>query len=479
MPKKTTAAITTLIIFALLIGISTSQAKLTNECEIAKNIDSTSPSISTEQSDLSEWQKQLQQLQLNEWQKQLQELAELAETLKTQSVKIGIAYGVEKEKWLQQAEKNFNGWVREKFKQAQLNILDKNTGDIINIELIHLGSIEGAKTILKQDSEAKLIHVWIPASSLVRDLLVEPWKKQNNCDPILSGTPLVYTPLVILMWKERYKKFIAKYQYVDFNTIAQALSERTGWAAIADKPEWGIFTFGHTVPTHSNSGLLTLVLMAYNYYLSKPELEDDKEIKEIKLEQIQNDSFLAWLKSAQKNIWTDPSTNKLIKAMLDLEPSEVESIIIYENLALEKLNAEQEKEENQKKAKKANPDEKYPDNKEEPNRELKIIYPTLNIWNDNPYYILNVPWSSPAQRIAAKLFQEFLLSESAQKVARDCYSFRPANSNIPLLEKNNLFDKFQNRVQIKLHKVPNPKAEVLEQLLKIWESTENREIITD
>ena len=62
-----------------------------------------------------------------------------------------------------------------------------------------------------------------------------------------------------------------------------------------------------------------------------------------------------------------------------------------ENLALVKLN-EQDKE------KKATLDEEAPD-------KLKIIYPPFNIWNDNPYYILNVPWNTPEQRRAAKLFQ--------------------------------------------------------------------------
>ena len=35
--------------------------------------------------------------------------------------------------------------------------------------------------------------------------------------------------------------------------------------AIAGKPEWGLFKFGHTHPDQSNSGLLTLVLMAYEF----------------------------------------------------------------------------------------------------------------------------------------------------------------------------------------------------------------------
>ena len=30
--------------------------------------------------------------------------------------------------------------------------------------------------------------------------------------------------------------------------------------------------------------------------------------------------------------------------------------------------------------------------------ELRVVYPELNMWNDNPYYVLDVPWSTAAQR---------------------------------------------------------------------------------
>ena len=38
------------------------------------------------------------------------------------------------------------------------------------------------------------------------------------------------------------------------------------WNAIAGKTDWGSFQFSHTIPTESNSGLMTLVLMAYDYH---------------------------------------------------------------------------------------------------------------------------------------------------------------------------------------------------------------------
>ena len=76
---------------------------------------------------------------------------------------------------------------------------------------------------------------------------------------------LALTPMVFVMWKPRYDAFIKKYGTINFRNLAKAMQEPGGWGAIADHPEWGLFKFGHTHPNKSNSGLLTLTLMAYEF----------------------------------------------------------------------------------------------------------------------------------------------------------------------------------------------------------------------
>ena len=163
-------------------------------------------------------------------------------------ITIGVAYGTSKRKWLE--------WAVAEFTKSE-------AGKNITIDLIPMGSVEGAKAVLTQD---KRITVWSPASSLVETLLTDPWEREHGKSPILSDAPLALTPMVYVMWEDRYQAFAAKYNKLNWNTIGEALREPTGWAAIAGKPDWGIFTFGHTQPTHSNSGLLSLVLMGYDYF---------------------------------------------------------------------------------------------------------------------------------------------------------------------------------------------------------------------
>ena len=335
-------------------------------------------------------------------------------------ITIGFAYGTEKKKWLK--------WAVEEFKKTP-------AGKKISINLIPMGSVAGAEAVLNQD---KRIHVWSPASSLVQPLLTDQWEKDHGNDPIYSDAPLVLTPMVIVMWADRYEAFQAKYSEVNFKTIAQALAEKTGWAAIADKAQWGFFQFGHTMPTHSNSGLLTLVLMAYDYA---------DVSRKLKSRHIMDDGFLTWIEEAQENISADESsTGKLMTQMLRFGPSELDAVMVYENLALSNLKTAEGRW-----------------------GKIQVIYPTRSVWNDNPYYILDVPWSTQAHKDAAKLFQDFLLSATAQKEARDKYLFRPANVDIPILESGSAFSNLQDIVKIDVNTIKRPKAKVLKLLIQTWE----------
>jgi ABC-type Fe3+ transport system substrate-binding protein len=226
---------------------------------------------------------------------------------------------------------------------------------------------------------------------------------------------------------------------MNFKNIASALEEKTGWTAIAQKPEWGVFTFAHTIPTTSNSGLLTLTLMAYDF------LDVSRDIKAA---QVMDEGFLTWLARAQSNITTEESsTGKLMDSMLRHGPAQTNAVVVYENLALSAL-----------------------DTAEKRWGKIKMVYPTRSVWNDNPYYILDVPWSTDAHHNAAKLFQDFLLSKPAQVVARDEYLFRPANLDVPILDETSKFSELIKKgiVKVDVATITRPKAEVLEQLLVIW-----------
>ena len=371
---------------------------------------------------VAEWKSTLGEL-WSETKAKTQQVLDPEKFRPAKAVEIGIAYGTEKKKWLE--------WAVAEFAKTE-------AGKKVKVNLIPMGSIEGAKAVLAKDQR---IHVWSPASSVVENLLMEPWEREHGKSPIASDAPLALTPMVIVMWEDRYNAFVAKYGEVNFKTLAEALAEPTGWAAIANKPEWGVFTFGHTKPTHSNSGLLALVLMGYDYHNAQRNLS---------AEQVMDAGFLAWLKQAAEAMNAEEeSTGKLMNRMLQFGPSELNGVIVYENLALENL---------------ATASGRW--------GKIKVIYPTRTVWNENPYYILNVPWSDQDHQNAARLFQDFLLSPEAQKVARDQYLFRPANVDVPIVGGGSAFDRLQDIVKIDVPSIKRPKGEVLEQLIQVWKRTQ-------
>lgn len=301
-------------------------------------------------------------------------------------VEINIAYGTEKEQWF--------AAVAAEFQRSE-------AGRGITIGLHGMGSIEGARAVL-EGSEPIPIHVWSPASTAYRDIFEREWRARQKKSPILKAENLVLTPLVFVMWQARHEAFLKKYPRVRFRTIAEAMREPGGWKAIADHPEWGRFKFGHTHPEQSNSGLLALVLMAYGFF--------DKEFN-LTGEDIEKAEFQNWLRQFERGVVRPGgvlthSTGDMMREMVLRGPTQYDCVLVYENLAIGYLDAARDSW-----------------------GQLVVEYPEPNIWNDHPYYILDVPWSDARQRAAAGAFLRFLMSEPIQRRALE-HGFRPGNTAV-------------------------------------------------
>lgn len=339
-------------------------------------------------------------------------------------VQIGIAYGTEKERWLQ--------WAVGEWQKT-------SEGKRITINLIPMGSLEGAHAVISGDQR---INVWSPASATYKDLFVQEWQTKSPDNPIVREEQLALTPMVFVVWEERYQPFIAKYGKLDLRAIHDALQEKTGWDAIAHKPDWGLFKFGHTHPNQSNSGLMSIVLAAYTY---------QHKTKDLTVADVVNAGFQQWLTELERaTSGLSNSTGNMMKEMVLKGPSSYDVMLVYESVAIDYLK-----------------------NAEGRWGNLRVVYPEYNTWNDNPYYILNVPWSTPDQRKAADEFLSFLLSDTIQREALT-HGFRPANTNVPIRFPESPFVQFAgNGVQVDLQKICEPpRAEVVNNLLESWQRTQ-------
>lgn len=338
------------------------------------------------------------------------------------AVEIGIAYGTEKERWLQ--------WAAAEFARTP-------EGRQIKVSLIPMGSLEGAQAVLAGDTR---IHVWSPASSLYKAIFLEEWQVKRGGDkPIAREENLALSPMVFVMWAERYEAFARKYGQVSFKTLAQALAEPGGWESIAGKPEWGLFKLGHTHPNQSNSGLMTLALMAYDYH---------GKARDLTLKDILDPGFQDWAQKLERGVsGLSNSTGNMMREMVLKGPSAYDALVVYEGVAIDYLK-----------------------NAEGRWGNLRVIYPSRNLWSENPYYILNAPWSSPEQREAAGKFLDFLLTEPIQRQAL-VHGFRPGNPAVPVRFAGSPFVAYQPYgLSVELGTMCDPpRAEVLNNLLQWWQ----------
>ena len=341
-----------------------------------------------------------------------------------EQVELGIAYGTEKQRWLE--------WAVQEFAKTR-------DGKRIKISLIPMGSLEGAHALLGGDQR---IQVWSPASALYKDIFVQEWQVKYSQNPILKEEPIALSPMVFVMWEERYQAFAQKYKTVSFATISQALQEKGGWDAIAQKPDWGLFKFGHTHPNESNSGLMTIVLAAYAY---------QKKTKDLQLKDVVDVGFQNWMQGMERAVsGLSNSTGNMMKEMVLKGPSSYDALLVYESVAIDYLK-----------------------NAEGRWGQLRIIYPEYNAWNDNPYYVIDAPWSSKEQRKAAETFLAFLLSEPIQKESL-VHGFRPANPNVPVKFPDSPFVRYADYgIKVDLAKICDPpRAEVVNNLLQSWQRSQ-------
>jgi serine/threonine-protein kinase len=303
-------------------------------------------------------------------------------------IELNILHGTEKRAWLEAAAVEFQATPE---------------GQGIAIQLVGRGSIQGLEDLLNGPG-SRPFHAWTPANNANRELFEREWKvrRPGLRGPVAEAKNLVMSPMVFVFWKERLDPFLKKYGRVDFKTLALAMHEPGGWGTIAGKPEWGLFRFAHADPARSNSGLMTLALMAYEF---------TGKSRDLTLADITRPDFQAWLAKFERGVTRHggslvDSTGSLMEEMVARGPSQYDGLILYESLAIDFMKAAEDRW-----------------------GELRVVYPEPTLINDHPYAILNVPWSDARHQRAAAAFLDFLMSPPVQIQALK-QGFRPGNLSL-------------------------------------------------
>ena len=340
---------------------------------------------------------------------------------------VSVLYSTEKDAWLKDVITAFQSG------HPTLN------GHPVQIALQQMGSREIYLAVLDGTEQPTLIS---PASSLQTSIL-EDLSTRKFGNPIVRAADcqsVVKTPLVLVAWKERADVLWGATPPADvWKKLHDALLDPKGWEAY-NHPEWGYLKFGHTDPLKSNSGFMTILLMAYDYFGTTSGLTS---------QQILSDAgFRQWFTEIEGTISKfGDSTGTYMKDMVAYGPSVYDLTAVYESSAIEQA---------------ANALGRY--------GELRVYYPPATIVSDHPFCVLKADWVKPDQAQAAQQFVDYLLSQPAQEKALLKYGFRPTDPAIALDQPASPFQQFAaNGLTINLPpQIDLPSGDALNTLLDFW-----------
>lgn len=164
--------------------------------------------------------------------------------------------------------------------------------------------------------------VLIPANGQLLNELRDRWLAQNDGEPFAEDPrPIAQTMLVGIAWPERGSALFPSGEF-DWQRLEQALTVGS-WGDLGGEATWGSFDFVMTNPERSNSGQITLALLAQSKLgslnangLNTPPVQE-----------------LAAL--TKRSVYNPPrSTDILLQEFIARGPNDADVATVYESIAL-------------------------------------------------------------------------------------------------------------------------------------------------
>lgn len=234
-----------------------------------------------------------------------------------------------------------------------------------------------------------------------------------------------------------------KYGSIDWPGIHDALVLKNGWADIGGPADWGQVKFGQTRPDQSNSGLLSITLLAYAFY---------KEQRGLTLDQVRSSAFLSYFSDIEGAVtqFGRSSGTYLENEVILKGPAAYDITTTYENLVLTSESQAMQRQ----------------------GQLLLPFYPSLNIISDHPFAILQGQGITTEAQMAAKTLCDFLLAEQQQRQAL-LSGFRPTNPTVHITDQLSGNPFLGQSPDIKIESQIQPLAQapggdVINELMKQW-----------
>lgn len=364
-------------------------------------------------------------------------------------IPISIASSNTKEEWLAQVTVSFNT-VSMKDKNLQVD------GKPVHVQIIK-ETVDGKEkdyrsgTMVKDTLKGKIKPTILsPGSESWVAKFNKEWKSLKGVLAVNEAAQiLVRTPIVAAMWRSRAKAigcFPDSGPDCTWERIRTLAVDPKGWEQFG-WPEWGNFTFGYGYYGESNSGTLGVLSMCMvgagkhnNLLLSEVEPASG-------CGQFIADIEGAKVHSGKSDVW-------LLEKMISGGQDYLDGVITYESNVIA-MNR------------------KYGQRLPEP---LVAIYPQDGtVFVGHPFAILDdVPWVTPEQVRAAKIYRDYLLGK-AQQEAVLALGLRPADSSLKLTSP--IDPGFGANPLAKLTLLEVPDTLVMDRIGEVWHNVKKKAVI--
>ncbi len=282
-----------------------------------------------------------------------------------------------------------------------------------------------------------------PRTTLEFNRLKESWQQsdENNGQPLFAREEAIYTsPLVCLMWQNRYFEFTQKYGELNLDTLVRASVEDADWGTLAGKSEWGLFRFATPPLDDPDYGDLMLITACHQV------LKTDKQLKS---EDLMNEKVRDFLKKLDRlpvhSRANGSAMDAMTEAALQAGPDYADVLIMTEQAALKAI----------------------PKLEDKWKQFIQVVYLTPSPGLSRSIGIASV--ASDKQTEGASTFLDYLLNSDSMRQLAD-EGFRPATASVSPFESQT-FSRYRLR-GVKENvppAVPLPAPDVVDTLRETFE----------
>ncbi len=328
------------------------------------------------------------------------------------AIEISIIYAPESEPYMKEAMDAFNTSYTKGINPVSGQPLATDekpiwiTGESGSSGTIHQGIINA----IIAPNNANVSKPTIFAPSVSHWLALVNQQTGQRIFDLADSPSTALAPVVMAIWESRLAAIQKKNggKPVGWEELLAVMDSPNGWADYGIAGDRTTVYYGHTDPYVSSTALSTLIA---EFYASARYNAGQTDLRKLDTTTVRDEAVQEGVRKIETLVKHYSSRTTEFKEYIAQGPTYLDFVALEEN---DLIYINQGK------------------TQYKPPEKLVALYPKEGtFWHEHPFAIPNAPWVSAEQRNAAKVFTEYIRSETVQRKVLE-NGFRPVNPNVPI-----------------------------------------------